>query len=138
MLHYAQSIFEGLKAYHQPDGSVKTFRPEANAARFQRSARRMALPELPADVFVAAIDRLVTTDRVWVPNAAEHSLYIRPLMFASEVFLGVRPAAEVTFLVIASPAGAYFPQGLEARLHLGLRGVHAGRPRRHRRGQVRG
>jgi branched-chain amino acid aminotransferase len=113
VLHYAQSIFEGLKAYHQPDGSVKTFRPDQNAARFQRSARRMALPELPADLFVAAIDRLVTTDREWVPTAAEHSLYIRPLMFASEVFLGVRPAAEVTFLVIASPAGAYFPQGLK-------------------------
>jgi branched-chain amino acid aminotransferase len=113
VLHYAQSIFEGLKAYHQPDGSVHTFRPDQNAARFQRSARRMALPELPADLFVAAIDRLVSTDREWVPTAAEHSLYLRPLMFASEVFLGVRPAAEVTFLVIASPAGAYFPHGLK-------------------------
>jgi branched-chain amino acid aminotransferase len=113
VLHYAQSIFEGLKAYHQPDGSVRTFRPEQNAARFQRSARRMALPELPADVFVEAIDRLVTIDRGWIPTAPEHSLYLRPLMFASEVFLGVKPAAEVTFLVIASPAGAYFPQGLK-------------------------
>jgi branched-chain amino acid aminotransferase len=113
VLHYAQAIFEGLKAYRQPDGGVKTFRPEANARRFQRSARRLALPELPADVFVDAVDLLVRTDEAWVPDRVEQSLYVRPFMFASEVFLGVRPAAEVTFLVIASPAGAYFPQGLE-------------------------
>ncbi len=113
VLHYAQAIFEGLKAYRQPDGTVKTFRPEANALRFQRSARRMALPELPVEVFVEAVDLLVRTDAAWVPDQAEQSLYLRPFMFASEVFLGVRPAAEVTFLVIASPAAAYFPQGLK-------------------------
>jgi branched-chain amino acid aminotransferase len=112
-LHYAQSIFEGLKAYRQPDGGVKTFRPDANARRFQRSARRLALPELPVDVFVDAVDLLVRTDEGWVPSQGEQSLYVRPFMFASEVFLGVRPAADVSFLVIASPAGAYFPQGLK-------------------------
>jgi len=113
VLHYAQAIFEGLKAYRQPDGGVKTFRPEANARRFQRSARRLALPQLPVEVFVDAVDLLVRTDVAWVPNQVEQSLYLRPFMFASEVFLGVRPAAEVSFLVIASPAGAYFPQGLK-------------------------
>jgi branched-chain amino acid aminotransferase len=113
VLHYAQAIFEGLKAYRQPDGSIATFRPEANAARFQRSARRIALPELPEQLFVDAIDTLVTTDQNWVPARTEHSLYIRPIMFASEVFLGVKPAGHVTFLVIASPAGAYFKGGLK-------------------------
>ncbi len=113
VLHYAQSIFEGLKAYRHADGSVVTFRPESNAARFQRSARRLALPELPAEIFVDAIDLLVRTDAAWVPGRPEQSLYLRPLMFASEVFLGVKPASHVTFLVIASPAGAYFPRGLK-------------------------
>jgi branched-chain amino acid aminotransferase len=113
VLHYAQEIFEGLKAYRHDDGSIWTFRPEANAARFQRSARRMALPELPVDDFVAALDLLVQTDQGWVPSGGEKSLYLRPFMFASEVFLGVRPAQKVTFAVIASPAGSYFAQGVK-------------------------
>ncbi len=113
VLHYAQAIFEGLKAYRQPDSSIATFRPEANAARIQRSARRMALPEIPEQLFIDAIDTLVTTDQNWVPSRPEQSLYLRPFMFASEVFLGVKPAGHVTFLVIASPAGAYFKGGLK-------------------------
>ncbi|MFD2079748.1 branched-chain amino acid aminotransferase [Actinopolymorpha cephalotaxi] len=113
VLHYAQEIFEGLKAYRHADGSVWTFRPEANAARFQRSAARMALPQLPVDDFVTALDTLVTVDEAWVPNGGEASLYLRPFMFASEVFLGVRPAQQVSFVVIASPAGAYFSQGVK-------------------------
>ncbi|MGH3354267.1 MAG: branched-chain amino acid aminotransferase, partial [Nocardioidaceae bacterium] len=113
VLHYAQEIFEGMKAYQHDDGSIWTFRPEANAARFARSARRMALPELPEDDFVAAVDTLVQTDREWVPSGGETSLYLRPYMFASEVFLGVRPAQHVTFGVIASPAGSYFAKGLK-------------------------
>jgi branched-chain amino acid aminotransferase len=111
-LHYAQAIFEGFKAYRHDDGSVMTFRPEANGRRMQRSAARMALPQLPIEDFVAAADLLISTDRAWVPSGAETSLYVRPFMFASEAFLGVRPAREVTFAVIASPAGAYFPRGL--------------------------
>ena len=111
-LHYAQAIFEGLKAYRHDDGSVWAFRPEANAARFQASARRLALPELEVDDFVAAIDTLVAADRAWVPSAPETSLYLRPFMFASEAFLGVRPAQEVTFCLIASPAGPYFATGV--------------------------
>lgn len=112
VLHYGQAIFEGLKAYRHPDGSVWAFRPEANAARFRSSARRLALPVLEVDDFVAALDTLVTADRDWVPDQPGTSLYLRPFMFASEAFLGVRPAHEVTFCLIASPAGPYFPTGV--------------------------
>ncbi|MEE1927305.1 branched-chain amino acid aminotransferase [Streptomyces sp. TRM 70351] len=112
-LHYAQTIFEGLKAYRQADGSVATFRPEENARRFQRSARRLAMPELPVETFVEACDLLVQQDVAWVPGAGEESLYLRPFMFASEVGLGVRPAGEYLFMVIASPAGPYFPRGVK-------------------------
>ena len=113
VLHYAQEIFEGLKAYAHDDGSIKTFRPEVNAARMQRSAVRLALPQLPTEMFLDAVDTLVTVDREWVPYGGETSLYLRPFMFASEAFLGVRPARHVTFCVIASPAGAYFPGGVK-------------------------
>jgi branched-chain amino acid aminotransferase len=113
VLHYAQEIFEGTKAYRHADGSIWAFRPDANAVRFQRSAFRLALPELPTDDFVGAIRALVEIDREWVPDGAEQSLYIRPFMFASEVFLGVRPAKHVTFAVIASPAGPYFSGGVK-------------------------
>ncbi len=113
VLHYAQEIFEGLKAYRHADGTIWTFRPELNAARMRRSAHRLALPELPEADFLAAIEALVTADAAWVPSGGEASLYLRPFMFASEVFLGVRPAKQVTFAVIASPAGAYFGGGIK-------------------------
>jgi branched-chain amino acid aminotransferase len=111
-LHYAQSIFEGLKAYAQPDGSVATFRPESNAARFARSAARLAMPSVPEPAFITAVDALVDADRDWVPTGPDQTLYIRPYMLAVEPFLGVRPAHEYLFIVIASPAGAYFPRGV--------------------------
>ncbi len=114
VLHYAQEIFEGMKAYRHEDGSIWTFRPEENAARMLRSSKRLALPELPVEDFVAAVDALVRADERWVPEpAGEKSLYVRPFMFASEVFLGVRPSQHVTFMVIASPAGAYFAKGVK-------------------------
>ncbi len=114
VLHYAQEIFEGMKAYRHDDGSVWTFRPEENAARMVRSSRRLAFPELPVEDFVQAVDALVEVDQRWVPDpSGEKSLYLRPFMFASEVFLGVRPAQHVTFMVIASPAGAYFKGGVK-------------------------
>ena len=114
VLHYAQEIFEGMKAYRHDDGSVWTFRPEANGTRMLRSSHRLALPELPVGDFVASVDALIREDEQWVPDAAgEKSLYLRPFMFASEKFLGVRPAQHVTFMVIASPAGAYFAKGLK-------------------------
>ncbi len=113
VLHYAQEIFEGMKAYGREDGSVWTFRPEENAARMVRSSHRLALPVLEVEDFVAAVDALVEVDRRWVPDqAGEKSLYVRPFMFASEKFLGVRPAQHVTFMVICSPAGAYFKGGV--------------------------
>ncbi|WP_328469881.1 branched-chain amino acid aminotransferase [Streptomyces sp. NBC_00448] len=112
-LHYAQTIFEGLKAYRQPDGGVATFRPEANALRFQASSRRLAMPELPVETFIEACDVLVRQDKDWVPTEGEASLYLRPFMIATEVGLGVRPADEYLFLVIASPAGAYFSGGVK-------------------------
>jgi branched-chain amino acid aminotransferase len=113
VLHYAQEVFEGMKAYRHDDGSIWAFRPDANAARFARSAGRMALPELPVEDFVAGVDALVQLDHEWVPSGGEASLYLRPFMFASEVFLGVRPAQHVTFCVIASPAGSYFAKGVK-------------------------
>jgi branched-chain amino acid aminotransferase len=113
VLHYAQEIFEGLKAYRRADGSVWTFRPEENAARMLRSSQRLALPQLPVEDFIGCVDALVRTDERWVPEpAGEKSLYVRPFMFASETFLGVRPAQHVTFMVICSPAGAYFSKGV--------------------------
>jgi branched-chain amino acid aminotransferase len=113
VLHYAQEIFEGLKAYRHPDGSIWAFRPEANGERLNRSARRLALPELPVEDFLASLDVIVRTDADWVPGGGEKCLYLRPYMFASESFLGVRPAREVRYLVIASPVGAYFSGGVK-------------------------
>jgi branched-chain amino acid aminotransferase len=114
VLHYGQEIFEGLKAYRQPDGSIASFRPEANAARFRASAARMAMPELPDELFLASLEELVSVDREWVPPAGgEESLYLRPFMIATEVGLGVRPAAECLYTLIASPAGPYFTGGVE-------------------------
>ncbi|GAB2930516.1 branched-chain amino acid aminotransferase [Streptomyces mayteni] len=112
-LHYGQEIFEGLKAYRRPDGSIVTFRPDANARRFQRSAARLGMPELPVEAFVEAIDVLVAQDAAWVPSGAGQTLYLRPFMFATEVGLGInRPANEYLFMVIASPAGDYFAGGV--------------------------
>ena len=108
VLHYGQEIFEGLKAYRHADGSVWSFRPQANAARFARSAHRLALPALSEDDFLGAITALVAADRDWVPSGEEASLYLRPFMYAAERFLGVRPANAVEFLTIASPVGPYF------------------------------
>jgi branched-chain amino acid aminotransferase len=113
VLHYAQEIFEGLKAYRSPDGGVAMFRPEANAARFVSSAQRMAMPALPEPAFLESLHRLVEIDREWIPTAEEGSLYLRPFMYASEVFLGVRPAREYLYVVIASPVGSYFAGGVK-------------------------
>lgn len=112
VLHYAQEIFEGLKAYRHADGSIWTFRPEKNAERLQRSARRLALPELSVADFIESVKQLVAVDSSWVPTGSESSLYLRPFMIANENFLGVRAAQTVAYYVIASPAGAYFTNGV--------------------------
>lgn len=111
VLHYGQEIFEGLKAYRHSDGSVWTFRPGYNAARMNASAKRLALPEIPTEDFVGSLVDLVRADQRWVPSEPGSSLYLRPFMFASEAFLGVHSAKEVTFLTIASPVGPYFKDG---------------------------
>lgn len=108
VFHYGQEIFEGMKAYSQPDGSISLFRPDANAMRFARSAARLALPELSVEEFIETITTLVKQDRKWVPKKVGESLYIRPFMFATEVGLGVRPSNQAKYVLIATPAGAYF------------------------------
>ncbi|HYP72595.1 MAG TPA: branched-chain amino acid aminotransferase, partial [Microbacterium sp.] len=111
VLHYGQEIFEGIKAYRHADGSIHTFRPRQNALRLQRSARRLALPELPVEYFLQSLRELIAVDGGWVPSGADQSLYLRPFMFAKEAFLGVRPANKVGYYLIASPVGAYFKGG---------------------------
>lgn len=107
VLHYAQEIFEGMKAHPTSAGSIALFRPRDNARRFNQSAVRMAMPTLPEDIFIEAVERLVLADAEWLPPNCG-SLYLRPFMFATDVFLGVRPAKRYIFCVIASPVGAYF------------------------------
>jgi branched-chain amino acid aminotransferase len=114
VLHYGQEIFEGLKAYRQPDGSIASFRPEANAARFRATAARMAMAPLPDELFVASLAELLDADREWVPPAGgEEAMYLRPFMLATEVGLGVRPSSEYLYCLIASPVGPYFPGGVK-------------------------
>ncbi len=113
VLHYGQEILEGLKAYTRSDGSIALFRPDQNARRFQASALRMAMPELPEALFLQAVEELVKIDRAWIPGG-EGSLYLRPFMFATEAFLGVRPSHECLFVLIASSVGSYFKGGAKA------------------------
>ena len=114
VFHYSQEFFEGLKAYWQGSGSIVMFRPEANAARFNSSARRMAMPALPEQTFLHALELLVTQDRDWVPMEVEKSLYLRPFVIATQAGLGVNhPSSSYLFSVIASPAGAYFSGGIK-------------------------
>jgi branched-chain amino acid aminotransferase len=113
VLHYAQEIFEGVKAFRAPDGGVTLFRGDRNAKRFRDSANRMAMPPLPEELFLGSIQELVTIDQAWVPVDPDGSLYLRPFMFASEVFLGVRPSTEYLYVLIASPVGAYFKGGVK-------------------------
>ena len=107
VLHYAQEVFEGLKAYRTAGGGATLFRPRENARRFRDSAERLAMPALPEEVFLEAVDQLVSIDREWIPDG-DGSLYIRPFMFANEIFLGVKPSSDYLFIVIASSVGAYF------------------------------
>ena len=112
VLHYAQEIFEGMKAYAHPEGGLSLFRPDANARRFNASARRMAMPEISEDLFIGAVREAVLADANWLPPIEGGALYIRPFMFASEAFLGVRPARQYKFIVIISAVGNYFKKGV--------------------------
>ena len=128
VLHYGQEVFEGLKGYRHADGSVWTFRPWANGARMAASATRLALPVLPEGDFLGSIEALIRQDAAWVPSGEETSLYLRPFMYASESFLGVRPSREVEYLVIASPVGPYFAGGVKPVSIWVVQGYHRAGP----------
>ena len=113
VLHYAQEIFEGMKAYRTADGTVQLFRPDCNATRFQDSADRLCIPRIPAEDFVQAVEALVDVDRDWVPHSDGASLYIRPFCFANDVGLGVHASKHYIFCIICSPSGAYYAEGLD-------------------------
>lgn len=113
-LHYGQAIFEGLKAFRQPDGSISVFRPCDNARRFQRSALRLAMPPLPEEFFIEGIERLVRADASYLPMDPSQSLYIRPLMFGTDTNLMLKPSDRYRFLVMAFVAGGFFGEGVEA------------------------
>ena len=108
VLHYAQEIFEGMKAYRAPNGDAQLFRPDANARRFRKSAERMAMAEVPEELFLDAVNQLVKIDAGWIPDPEVGTLYLRPFMIATEAALGVKPASEYKFIVIACAAGEYF------------------------------
>lgn len=107
-LHYAQVVFEGMKAFVQADGSIAVFRPDRNAARFARSAARLAMPPLPEEAFLASVDMLVRADAQWLTDNPRHALYLRPLMFGSEAHLMLRESTEYTYLMMAFLAGGFF------------------------------
>jgi branched-chain amino acid aminotransferase len=129
VLHYGQEIFEGIKAYRHQDGSIWTFRPGMNAIRLQKSAHRLALPELPVELFVESLRQLIAVDGGWVPQPVnEKTLYIRPFEIAAETFLGVRPAQRAEYRVIASPVGPYFTGGVKpVKIWIALDSARAGR-----------
>ncbi len=112
VFHYAQECFEGMKAYRRADGGVQLFRPEKNAQRMQSTHQRLCIPEIPVEDFVQAVKALVKVDEAWVPHADGTSLYIRPFTIATEAVLGVKASAEYKFIIIASPSGAYYAEGI--------------------------
>ncbi len=115
-LHYGQAFFEGIKAYKHADGKVSVFRPDKNAIRFNKSAERLCMPALPEEIFVQSIAALVDLDRDWIPTAPNHSLYIRPAMFATDPFLGVNPSATYKYMVLTCPVGPYFAKTLRVKI----------------------
>ncbi|MEX1239338.1 MAG: branched-chain amino acid aminotransferase [Cyclobacteriaceae bacterium] len=107
-IHYAQSVFEGLKAYHGPSGEALIFRPQDNLRRLNISAERMCMPALPEEIFMESLSELISLDRNWIPTARGASLYIRPFMFSADDYIGIRPSLNFTFMVILSPVGSYY------------------------------
>lgn len=112
VFHYGQEMFEGMKAYKTDDGRTLLFRPDKNIERANRSNRRLCIPEIPEDIFMEALKVLVKTDEAWIPTKPGTSLYIRPFVIATDPFLGVRPSDTYLFIIILSPVGAYYPEGL--------------------------
>ena len=113
VLHYGQSIFEGLKAYKQDDGRIALFRPDKNVERLNRSAKRMCIPEVDPNLALEAIKELVKVDKDWIPAKPGYSLYIRPFMFATEPCFGVRVSENYKFMIVLSPVGPYYPEGFK-------------------------
>ena len=113
VFHYAQEIFEGMKAYRTADDTIQLFRPECNAKRMQDSADRLCIPKIPVEDYIQAVEALVDVDRDWVPHSDGASLYIRPFIIATEPFLGVDVSQTFQFIIILSPSGAYYESGLE-------------------------
>ncbi len=107
-LHYGQAIFEGIKAYKDSKGNAFIFRPQDNFKRFNTSAARMNMPEVPEDIFMEGMRMLIDMDRNWIPSKAEHSLYIRPFMFSTDTAIGVKPSETYKFLILLSPTGPYY------------------------------
>jgi branched-chain amino acid aminotransferase len=112
-LHYGQAIFEGLKAFKRVDGSIAMFRPQQNIERMNNSARRLCMPEIDPELFMQALKKLVKLEEAWIPEKPGHSLYIRPVMFAYDPFLGVRPGEQYKFVIMLSPVGPYYPEGFK-------------------------
>jgi branched-chain amino acid aminotransferase len=115
-LHYGQAFFEGMKAYKHADEQVSIFRPDKNAARFNKSAARLCMPGLPEEIFIQSIAALVDIDRDWIPSKAHHSMYIRPFMFATDPYLGVQPSKTYKFMVLVGPVGPYFSKVLRVKV----------------------
>lgn len=115
-LHYGQAIFEGMKAYRQESGKISVFRGEKNLERFNKSAARMSMPAIPADVFMQGIATLIEIDEKWVPAQDGYSLYIRPVMFATDPYLGVRPSDKYTFVLMTTPTGPYYSKALKVKI----------------------
>ncbi len=115
-LHYGQQIFEGIKAYKQPNGKISIFRPDKNWARFNKSALRMAMPEVPKELFMQAMSSLINLDAEWVPAKEDHSLYIRPFMYATDPYIGVRPSDNYIFAVLTCPAGKYYSKPISVKV----------------------
>ncbi len=113
VFHYGQAIFEGMKAYRTADGSINLFRPIENMRRINSSNQRMVIPQIDPEFMVACVKKLVEIDKDWVPSSEGTSLYIRPFIFASDAYLGVRPSNTYKFMIILSPSGAYYSQGLD-------------------------
>ena len=115
-LHYGQAIFEGMKGYRQANGKISVFRPEKNFERFNKSAARMSMPAIPKEIFMQGIAALIDIDEKWVPAQEDYSLYIRPVMFATDPYLGVRPSDKYIFALLTTPTGPYYSKALKAKI----------------------
>jgi branched-chain amino acid aminotransferase len=116
ILHYAQSVFEGLKAYRGQNGDTLVFRPDMNIRRLNRSAERLCIPEIPEDIFMSGMDELLRVDNAWVPDVPGTSLYIRPFIFATDEYIGIRPSEKYKFIIFTCPVGAYYSKPVKVKI----------------------